>query len=57
MGAPAPEVQGVFSHVFNLRAYPFDTQHLRVEAVLWHSPWEMALRNGGEEARAPLAAR
>ena len=36
-------VMGTFGTRFDLRHYPFDTQALRVEAVLWGCPWEAIL--------------
>jgi hypothetical protein len=33
-------IHGVFLHRFQLRAFPFDTQSLKIQTVLWRSPLE-----------------
>jgi hypothetical protein len=39
-------IHGVFLHRFQLRAFPFDTQSLRIQTVLWRSPLERVAPRG-----------
>ncbi len=47
-------VHGVFLHRFQLRAFPFDTQTLKIQTVLWRSPLERVTHASGEEGGAPV---
>lgn len=45
-------VHGVFLQRFELRAFPFDTQTLLVQAVLWRSPLERVMKPGSATREA-----
>ena len=50
----AGRAQGTFASKFDLRAFPFDTQQLRLEAILWDCAQDTVVKYGRDgKARLP----